>query len=174
MTFCQSITQILRKNWVRCILLNLTSKHDREQHLCFLLGFTPADRKGRSFAHFPLRQTWRFQLPYHKLSVPEQQHSIFASLWRFYLTANTVYQGLLFLWMFYSKSGTIFIQAPRTRICQGTFEIVPREVLWSIWGSYQTLWSPPLPNVTPPPPREDVGFKSRKRPPYPERVVKGD
>ena len=42
--------------WVRCISLNLRSKHDREQHLCFLLGFTPVDRKGRSAEHFPLRQ----------------------------------------------------------------------------------------------------------------------
>ena len=31
--------------------------HDREQHLCFLLGFSPVDRKGLSGAHFPLRQT---------------------------------------------------------------------------------------------------------------------
>ena len=83
--------------------------HGREQHLCFILGFTPVDRKGRSAAHFPLRQTWRFQLPYHKHSVPEQQHSIFASLWRFYLTAHTVCHGLLFLWMFYSEGGTTFI-----------------------------------------------------------------
>ena len=30
----------------------------------------------------------------------------------------------------------------------GTFEIVPRKVLWSMWGSHQTLWSLPLPNVT--------------------------
>ena len=30
----------------------------------------------------------------------------------------------------------------------GTFEIVPQEVLWSIWGSHQTLCSLPLPNVT--------------------------
>ena len=30
----------------------------------------------------------------------------------------------------------------------GTFEIVPKEVLWSIWGSQQTLWSLPFPNVT--------------------------
>ena len=28
------------------------------------------------------------------------------------------------------------------------FEIVPQEVLWSIWGSHQTLWSLPLQNVT--------------------------
>ena len=46
-------------------------RHDGEQHLCFLLGFTPVDREWRSAAHFPLRQTWWFQLPYHKLSVPE-------------------------------------------------------------------------------------------------------
>ena len=35
-----------------------------------------------------------------------------------------------------------------TGICHGTFEIVPQEVLWSIRGSHQTLWSLPLPNVT--------------------------
>ena len=46
-------------------------RHDGEQHLCFLLGFTPVDREWRSAANFPLRQTWRFKLPYHKLSVPE-------------------------------------------------------------------------------------------------------
>ena len=66
----------------------------------------------------------------------------------FYLTAHTVCQGLLLLWMFYSKGDTTFIWAPRTGICHGTFEIVPQEVLWSIWGSHQTLWSLPLPNVT--------------------------
>ena len=31
---------------------------------------------------------------------------------------------------------------------EGTFEIVSKEVLWSVRGSYQTLWGPPLPNVT--------------------------
>ena len=35
-----------------------------------------------------------------------------------------------------------------TRICQRTFEIVSKEVLWSVRGSYQTIWGPPLPNVT--------------------------
>ena len=39
--------------------------------------------------------------------------------------------------MFYSKGGTTFILAPRTRICQGTFEIVPQDVLWSIGGYHQ-------------------------------------
>ena len=33
----------------------------------------------------------------------------------------------------------VFISAPQTGICHGTFEIVPQEVLWSIWGSHQTL-----------------------------------
>ena len=147
MTYCQSITQILRIIWVRCIPLNLWSKHDREQHLCFLLGFTPVDRKGRSAAHFPLRQTWPFQLPYHKLSVPEHQHSIFARLWRFYLTAHTVCQGSLFLWMFYSKGGGARLSSKL--LGQGyAFKIVPQEVLWSIWGSPKTLWSPPLQNAT--------------------------
>ena len=33
-------------------------------------------------------------------------------------------------------------------ICKGTFEIVSKEVLWSVRGSCQTIWGPPLPNVT--------------------------
>ena len=33
-------------------------------------------------------------------------------------------------------------------ICKGTFEIVSKEVLWSVRGSYQTIWGSPLPNVT--------------------------
>ena len=27
-------------------------------------------------------------------------------------------------------------------ICQGTFEIVSKDVLWSVRGSYQTIWGP--------------------------------
>ena len=43
----------------------------------------------------------RFQLPYHYLSFPKKRYSIFASLWCDYVTAHTVCQGLLLLWMFY-------------------------------------------------------------------------
>ena len=50
--------------------------------------------------------------------------------------------------MFYSESDATFQQASRAGICQGTFEIVSKEVLWSVRGSYQTIWGPPLPNVT--------------------------
>ena len=40
-----------------------------------------------------------------RLSVPEQQHHIFARLWRFYLTTHPILQGLLLLWMVYSEGG---------------------------------------------------------------------
>ena len=32
--------------------------------------------------------------------------------------------------------------------CKGTFEIVSKEDIWLAWGFYQTIWGPPLPNVT--------------------------
>ena len=50
--------------------------------------------------------------------------------------------------MFYSKGGRDFHLSSSDREVSWTFEIVPEEVLWSIWGSHQTLWSLPLPNVT--------------------------
>ena len=43
-------------------------RHDGEQHLCFLLWFTPVNRYGRSTSHLPLWQVWRFKFPYYKLS----------------------------------------------------------------------------------------------------------
>ena len=45
-----------------------TESNTSASYLDWLLSI---DREWRSAAHFPLRQTWRFQLPYHKLSVPE-------------------------------------------------------------------------------------------------------
>ena len=50
--------------------------------------------------------------------------------------------------MFNSEGDATFQKASRAGICQGTFEIVSKEVLWSVRGSYQTIWGPPLPNVT--------------------------
>ena len=46
-------------------------RHDIEQHFCFLTKFTSVDREGRSTSHFHLWQTWRFQFPHNKFSVPE-------------------------------------------------------------------------------------------------------
>ena len=40
-----------------CLGTDMILRHDGEQHLCFLLGFTPVDREWRSAANFPLRQT---------------------------------------------------------------------------------------------------------------------
>ena len=42
----------------------------------------------------------------------------------------------------------MWLRSKTAGICKGTFEIVSKEVLWSIRGSYQTIWGPPLPNVT--------------------------
>ena len=46
------------------------------------------------------------------------------------------------------KGGATFQYAYLAGICKGPFEIGSKEVPWSVWGSYQTIWSPPLPNVT--------------------------
>ena len=45
--------------------------HHREHHFCFLLRFTSVDWEGWSTSHFHLRLTRWFQLPHHKLSLPE-------------------------------------------------------------------------------------------------------
>ena len=54
--------RVWKLSWSDVSRWALDQRHDGEQHLCFLLGFTPFDREGRSAAHFPLRLTWRFGL----------------------------------------------------------------------------------------------------------------
>ena len=49
--------------------------------------------------------------------------------------------------MFYPEGDATFQQASPIGIRQGTLEFVIEEVLWSIRGSYQTIWSFPLTNV---------------------------
>ena len=81
---------------------------DTTESPCFLLGFTPVDREWRSTAHFPFQkkvtistsisQTFRSSLAIFHLRQPMM----------FYLKAHTVCQGLLLLWMFYSKGGATF------------------------------------------------------------------
>ena len=51
--------------------VELEIKDTTEQHFCFLPGFTSVDREGLSTSHFHLWQTWRYQFPHHKFSVPE-------------------------------------------------------------------------------------------------------
>ena len=76
-------------------------RHCRQQHLCFLPGFTSVDRERRSTSHFHLWQTRRFQFPHFKFSVPEKQYSSFARLLRLYLAAYTMCPGLFLICMFY-------------------------------------------------------------------------
>ena len=66
MTYCQSITQTLRIIWVKCIPLNLRSKARRRATPLLPTLDLLLPIEWRSAAHFPLGQTWQFQLPYHK------------------------------------------------------------------------------------------------------------
>ena len=106
MTYCQSITQTLRIIWVRCIPLSLRSK--------------------TRLRATPLLPTWIYScrsrvtvscaLPFMinvtiSTSISQTFRSwvaIFHLRQCFYLTTHTVCQGLLLLWMFYSKGGATF------------------------------------------------------------------
>ena len=46
--------------------------------------------------------------------------------------------------MFYSEGDTTFKYASRIGVRQGTFWVVIEEVLWSVRGSYQAIWSSSL------------------------------
>ena len=112
--------------------------------LCFLLGFTPVDREGRSVAHFPLRRTWPFQIPYCTFSflssniLSSPAYGIFISQLIRYARACSSYECFILMAARYhlrssdkDMSGNIWNRS-----------------FWSIFGSHQTLWSIPLPNVT--------------------------
>ena len=137
--------QTLRIIWVKCIPLSLRTKTRRRATP--LLPTWIYSCRSRETVSCALSFTTNVTISTSISQTFRSWVAIF-HLPCFYLTAHTVCQGLLLLWMFYSKGGATFIWAPRTGICDGTFEIVPQEVLWSILGSHQTLWSLPFPNVT--------------------------
>ena len=64
----------------------------------------------------------------------------------FYLSTYTIRPGLLLVWMFYFEGQATSQLAIQTGVPRGTLEIVIQEVLWSIRGSYSTIWSLPLTN----------------------------
>ena len=109
MTYCQSITQILRIIWVGCIPLSLRSKtRRRETPLLPTWIYSCRSRVTVSCALLfttnvtistSISQTFRSWEAIFHLRQPMV----------FYLTAHTVCQGLLLLWMFYSKGGATFI-----------------------------------------------------------------
>ena len=65
-----------------------------------------------------------------------------------YRITHPIHQGLLLFWMFF------FLRTVRLSnkfVGQGNvkvIEIFSKDVLWSVRGSYQTIWMSPLPNVT--------------------------
>ena len=127
MTYCQFIFHTMRNIWARSIPLSLRSKTWRTATPLLLTWIYPC-RYGETVSN-TLLFTTNVTIS-TKMSVPEYLYAISARIWCFYLTAHTVYQGLLLLQIFYSEGGTTFILASRAGICQGTF------VLWSIWRSY--------------------------------------
>ena len=54
----------------------------------------------------------------------------------FFLSAYTIRPGLLLIWLFYSEGQATFQSATQTGIPRWTLEIVIKEVIWSIRGSY--------------------------------------
>ena len=87
------------------------------------------------------RDDFKFHITNSPFLNSKLQYSIFASLWRLYLTAHTVWQGLHLLWIFDHEGDAIFIYASRAENW-GTFEIDSQVyvVLRSILESHQTLW----------------------------------
>ena len=108
MTYCKSIAQILRIIWVRCTRWARDQRHEGEQHLCFLLGF-PVDREGRSNCAHPFTSNVTFSTSI--LQTFRSRGAIFhlRQPMAFYLTVHALCQGLLLLWMFYSKGGATFL-----------------------------------------------------------------
>ena len=100
--FCSKTTHSLRITFARWIPLNFRSTTDRATPLLFTWIYSCPSGGTVNFA-FPLWQTWHFQFPYHECSVPVNQYSIFARLWRLFLAAYTICLELLLVWAFYSK-----------------------------------------------------------------------
>ena len=151
MTYCQSITQILKIIWVRCIPLNLKSKtRQRATPASYLDLLLSIGRDGHLRTSL-YDKKWRFQLPYHKLSVPAQQHSIFASLWRFisqliwYARACSSYECFILRAARLSSKllGQWYV---RERLKSSLRKFYGR--YGDLIKHYKNVWSPPLPNVT--------------------------
>ena len=113
----------------------------------FLPGFTSVDREGRSTSHFHLWQTWRFQFPHHKFSVPwvaifqprPPMASLFRSLYGMPGLAprmNALSWGRRDFQISYSNRDTSGNAWNRH---WGSFMVDT--------GSYQTIWSFPHTNV---------------------------
>ena len=149
MTYCPLITQTLRIISVRCIPLSLRSKTQQRATLplptwiysCQLVGtvnFAPPFTTSVTIS-ISILQTFRSWVATSHLRQP----TAFLS----HNSSNTPGLAPLMNVLFWGRCD-FPISISDIGICRGTFEIVSKEVLWSVRGSYQTIWGSPLPNVT--------------------------
>ena len=149
MTYCPLITETLKIISVRCILLNLRSKTRRRATLllptwiysCLSVGTV---NFGTSL--YDKRDDFNFHITNFPFLSSNIQSSpafcVYISQLIRYARACCSY--VCFILRAVRLSNKLF----RAGICQGTFEIVSKEVLWSVRGSYKTIWGPILRNVT--------------------------
>ena len=109
MTYCQSITQILRIIWVRCIPLNLKSKTWQRATPLLPTWIYYCRSEGTVSCARPFTTNMTIST---SISLTFRSWAAIFHLRQpmvFYLTAHTVCQSLLLLCKFYSKGGTTFI-----------------------------------------------------------------
>ena len=94
---------------------------------------------GKIFIRIEQTNKVRYLLDTYLKSIKAQRQVFYSKTFHYHLSIN-----------FRNKinKNILISLISQTGICHGTFEIVPQEVLWSIWGSHKKLWSLPLPNVT--------------------------
>ena len=93
MTCCPLITLTLKIISVRCIPLNLRSKTRRRATLLLPTLIYSCQSVGTINFTYLFTTSVTILISILQISVPEQQHPIFARLWRFYLTTHPIRQG---------------------------------------------------------------------------------
>ena len=127
MTYCSLITPTSKIISVRCISLNLRSKTWRRATLLLPTWIYSCQSVG----------TVNFTLPF-TTSVT----ILISILQTFRSWAATFHLHTPIAFLSHNSSDTPGLAPLMTVLFWG------REVLWSVRGSYQTIWRPPLPNVT--------------------------
>ena len=102
---------------------------------------------GRSTSHFPLDK--RDDCSFCLTNFPFLRNTITSLPAYAILSYNSYHtQGCVPVMSLLFQGDATFQLASQSGICQRPFEIVSWEVLLSVRGSYQTIWSPPLQNAT--------------------------
>ena len=147
MTYCSLMIETLSSTCPRSDLPYWTrdQRHDREQHYCFLLGFTSCRSGGK--VNFTLLFTT------NATSSISTLQSFYSWVGVFYLRPpktilfHKIYDMsglalLLLLWTFYWEGHSAFHWGSQAGMCRSTFEILNKEVSWSMRGSWtRTIYS---------------------------------